>query len=297
MEVDHVATFLAIVRHGGFTRASEVLHVSQPAISRRIRLLETELGAPLFERGARGVLLTEAGRSFLPYAETLATVVQDGLASVSEVHGGRSGEVTLAFIGTLAGTDLTDRLREFRDASPEVRFRIRTAPSDVVSDLVRRGEATLGLRYAEDTHPDLVSTTIGHEELLPVAPAGHPLLSERDLAPERLARYPWITFPARPGEPRQPYADALETLLGRDALEVAEIVPIDSLTAQVRMVEAGFGLAVLPRSGVGTELSTGRLRVLDVPRARFAIPVVLVQRRAGFLSGAAQALRTLLLSS
>ena len=64
MEIDHVEAFVGIVRRGGFTRAGATLHLSQPAISRRLRLLEHELGAPLFERIRSGVVLTDAGRGY-----------------------------------------------------------------------------------------------------------------------------------------------------------------------------------------------------------------------------------------
>lgn len=81
MELDHVEAFLAIVRRGGFTRASASLHLSQPAISRRIDLLESQLGAPLFERIRTGVVLTEAGRAFLPHAEAVLASLRDGVAA------------------------------------------------------------------------------------------------------------------------------------------------------------------------------------------------------------------------
>jgi DNA-binding transcriptional LysR family regulator len=68
VEIDQVQAFVAIVRGGGFTRAASILHLSQPAVSRRLNLLERELGAPLFERIRSGVILTEAGRTFLPHA-------------------------------------------------------------------------------------------------------------------------------------------------------------------------------------------------------------------------------------
>ena len=76
MELDHVEAFLAIARSGGFARGSAALHLSQPATSRRIKLLEAELGAPLFDRLGRGVALTEAGRAFLPHAQALPASVR-----------------------------------------------------------------------------------------------------------------------------------------------------------------------------------------------------------------------------
>ena len=123
MELDHVEAFAAIVRHGGFTRASSALHLSQPAISRRIRLLEQELGAPLFERLPGGPLLTDAGGAFLPHAEALLASMRDGAAAVAALRG-ESGTVTLALVGTLASTALTGRLKRFREDHPSVDLRI-----------------------------------------------------------------------------------------------------------------------------------------------------------------------------
>src|SRR5262249_33494102 len=126
--------------------------------------------------------------------------------------------------------------------------------------------------------PELESEVVFEERLLAVCAPDHPLAnarSARELAAER-----WVAFPA-PG----PLQRAL-SVAGLDA----EIVPIDSLTAQKRMVEAGFGLALLPESA----LDEGSLRVLGVPALRASQPVVLVRRRGAFESGAVLALRSLL---
>src|SRR4051794_16201148 len=276
MDFDHVEAFVAIVRHGGLTRASAALHPPQPAISRRIRLLETELGAPLFERLPGGPLLTEAGRAFLPHAEALLASMRDGAEAVAALEG-ESGAVTLALVGTLASTALTARLKRFREEHPLVDLRIRTALSAEVSALVRRGDANLGLRYHDD--PELDAQVVYEEPMLPVCAPDHPLAHARSA--RQLAGEKWIGFPA-PG--------VLLGVLARAGLDGAELVPIDSLTAQKRMVEAGFGLALLPESA----LNEGGLRVLDVPALRASQPVVLVRRRGGFESGAVRALRALL---
>jgi DNA-binding transcriptional LysR family regulator len=75
MELNEIEAFVTITRAGGFTRAATVLCISQPAISRRIELLERELGAPLFERLPTGVRLTEAGQVFLPYAQQVLAAI------------------------------------------------------------------------------------------------------------------------------------------------------------------------------------------------------------------------------
>src|SRR5215469_14458612 len=118
MELDHVEAFLAIARSGGFARGSAALHLSQPATSRRIKLLEAELGAPLFDRLARGVALTEAGQAFLPHAQALLASMRDGIEAVNAVRGTPQGTVRLALVGTLASSSLTARLRQLRQEHP-----------------------------------------------------------------------------------------------------------------------------------------------------------------------------------
>src|SRR5262245_14165242 len=168
MELDHVEAFVAIARCGSFTRASSSLHLSQPAISRRIRLLEQELGAAVFERMRKGVILTEAGDAFLPHAEGLLATMRDGIEAVGALREASQGTVTLALVGTLASTTLTGLLRRFREKHLAIDLRIRTALSAEVSAVVRRGDATLGLRYGSDPHPDLVSSVVHDEPMVPV---------------------------------------------------------------------------------------------------------------------------------
>jgi DNA-binding transcriptional LysR family regulator len=290
VEIDQVEAFVTIVRRGGFTRAASTLHLSQPAVSRRLHLLEREVGAPLFERMRSGAALTDAGRAFLPHAEAMLASLRDGLEAVGALQRADRGALTLAVVGTLASTTLTAQLRTFREAYPNVALQLRTALSQEVSALVRRGDATLGLRYDLDPHPDLVCATIHEERMVPVCAPSHRLARARRLEPKALAGEAWITFPPRPGSSGEPYASALTHRLAACGLAAAEIIPIDSLTAQKRMVEAGFGLALLPESSVDEELRTQTLRVLKVAAMRVTIPVVLVHRRRAYLSGAAREL-------
>jgi len=294
MELDQIEAFVAIVRRGSFTGAGAALALSQPAVSRRIDLLEHELAAPVFERTRGGVRLTEAGRAFLPYAETLLASMHDGIAAVRALERPDHGAMTLAIVGTLASTTLTARLRSFRAAYPRVELRLRTALSREVSELVRRGDATLGLRYDVDPDPELVCRTVHREKMVPVCAAMHPLARRRALDVRAFRREAWVAFPARRGAGGEPYTLTIEGRLAAAGLGGAEIIPIDSLTAQKRMVEAGFGLGLFPVSSVAEELRAGTLRTLPVRALQATIDVVLIHRRRAYLSGAAQSLMTAL---
>src|SRR5580704_19790375 len=113
MDIAAVETFVAIAELGGFNRAAQRLHRTQPAISRRLGLLEHELGAPMFERIRGDARLTEAGRAFLPHAEAAVAALKDGREAVRGLRAGLGGAVSLALVGTLADTHIGDALRAF----------------------------------------------------------------------------------------------------------------------------------------------------------------------------------------
>lgn len=286
MDIQQVEGFMAVVRHGGFTSASAALHLSQPAISRRIQLLEIELGAPLFHRLPGGARLTEAGDAFRPYAEAMLAAARDGVDAVAELRG-ITGTVHLALVGTLAAASLTAQLRRFRDAHPAVDLRLRTALSDEVSALVRAGDVTLGLRYGRVREPDLTAYALPDERVVTVCASNHRLAGTGPIPVQDLAGERWLAFPAHNGET---YTTVLDQRLAAAGLADAQTVPIDSLTAQKRMAEAGFGLALMPESSIAEETRTGTLTELDVPALRGTLQVSLIHRRDAFIGGATKAL-------
>src|SRR5258708_11867585 len=107
LDSDALKTFVTIHRANGFSNAAEQLHRSQPAISRRIALLEAEIGAPLFERVAGGAILSQAGRILLPHAERVLASIKDAAQALAALRSENAGTVALAVVGTLANAELT----------------------------------------------------------------------------------------------------------------------------------------------------------------------------------------------
>ena len=291
MDIESIRTFLSIAQLGNFTRAAAQLHRSQPAISRRIGLIEQELGAPLLERVRGGVRLTEAGQAFLPFAETALAAMKDGRDAVRATISEEAGDVSLALVGTLADTQIVDVLRKFARRSKSSSLDIRTASSQEVSDLVRRGEVMLGLRYFADASPEIALRVVGEERMIVVCAPEHRLANRRALK-GNLLNERWIGFPAARG--RESFGHVLARQLIVAGLDDAKITTIDSLTAQKRLVEAGFGIALVPASSVRDELRLKSLARIDAPLLRISIPVALIHRRKGYLNTAARALIALL---
>lgn len=292
MDAEALVTFLAVHRAGGFSRAAERLHRSQPAISRRIALLEAELDVTLFDRGAGAVSLSQAGRVLLPYAERALAALEDARAAVRALADEAAGPVNMAIVGTLASTGLTAMLRAFAREHPDVDFRLRTATSAEVSELVRIGEVDIGLRYHADASPDLAYEIVGREPLTVVCAPDHPLAGRKAASLAELRRERWLAFPDVPGRREFAAAHIFSLFLARGMADLSWTA-IDSLTAQKRMAEAGFGLALVPVSSIVEELASGALSTIDVGDLDAAQEVVAVTRRDGYLSAAAQRLLAL----
>src|SRR5262249_37687915 len=143
MDAEALKTFLAVARHRSFSHAARLLSRTQPAISRRISLLEQELGAPLFERDSNPIVLSQAGRVLEPFAERALAALQEAESAVRSLCNANAGPLSLAIVGTLAGQEFSGVLKHFAREYPEVEISLRTARSAEVSDLVRRGEATI----------------------------------------------------------------------------------------------------------------------------------------------------------
>jgi DNA-binding transcriptional LysR family regulator len=292
MELDGLRAFLAIVHGKSFSAAADQLNRTQPAISRRIALLEDELGVRLFERGSGGITLSQAGRVLLPLAERALAAVKDAGEAVKALKAEHLGPVSLVAVGTLASTSLTVVLKRFAARFPNVTLTLSTASSADVSERVRRGEAAIGLRYFNDPAPDLICEPLTSERLVVICAHGHRLAAKR-VALASLQGESWFAFPdvAGQSELSVPHVHALFKSRGLGQLEWT---PVDSLTAQKRLVEAGFGLALVPESAIAEEIARETLVVIGVRDLEVANPIVIVLRKDGYLTGAAKTLLDIL---
>ena len=283
MTFDELESFVAIATGGGFTDASKKLHRSQPAISRRIRQLEQSLDARVFERAGRGVRLTEAGRRCCRTPRLRWRRSRDGRRAVKALAGEDEGRARAAArdrgharrsLPRARAAPLPDPLRRRVDRAAH-----RDEPRSERARAARRGAtwacATSPIRIRSSSRSR--SAASGSRWWSPRG-ASHPRRSAwRACAPSR----------ARPGSASRPIratpsrrARCCSGSSRRPALANPSLTPVDSLTAQKRLVEAGLGIALLPLSSVREELRRGTLRSIAVSRLRADQPVVAVQRRA-----------------
>src|SRR5205807_2533120 len=172
---------------------------------------------------------------------------------------------------------------------PNVDLTLHTATSAEVSDLVRRGEAAIGLRYERDRSRDLNCEALADEPLVVVCANDHALAGRSIKALSALRSERWLAFPEVVGR-REIAASHILALFLAHGLGEAEWTPVDSLTAQKRLVEAGLGVALLAESHAADELRFRSISTIRVGDLSASQDIVAVTRRGGFMSAASHRL-------
>jgi DNA-binding transcriptional LysR family regulator len=244
MDLRQLEYFVAVAEERNFTRAAERVHISQSGVSAQIRRLEQELGAELFDRSARVVALTVAGKAALAHARAAlaaAGAVAHAVGEVSEVVRGRLA------VGMVVGctvTPLFDALAAFHRAHPGVGIALLEGGSEALVEDVRTGTLDLALAGTASPAPDGLEALVAvGERLVAVIPPGHPLAARGSLALADLAAHPVVCMPAGTG---------LRTVLDR-ACAAAGARPVVSCQASAPdaiadLTARGLGVGVLSAS-------------------------------------------------
>jgi DNA-binding transcriptional LysR family regulator len=288
MDLRQAAYVVAVVDHGTFTAAAASIPVSQPALSQSIATLERELGADLFHRIGRQVVLTAAGAAFVEPARRMLRDADVARAAVADVAGLSAGQLDVVSLPSLVVEPLVDLVGRFRRLHPQVLVRL-TEPEDAaaVATLVRSGQCELGLGDQVPDDRNLTGEHLGDQALLAVLPPGTPLSADRDLPVARLAQFPLITSP-RGTSSRRLLTDALRQADPDTDPRIGVVT--EHREAIVPLVMAGAGAAVLPEPLARAAESLGAVVAPLAPPLRRSVVLV---RRVGPLSPAARAFRDL----
>lgn len=285
MDTQNLSAFLLVAEHASFSAAADALHLTQPAVSKRIAALETQLGSPLFDRIGREVSLTEAGRALLPHATAIAGHLDQARQSIVDLSGGVSGRLRLGTSHHIGLHRLPPMLRQYSETFPEVSLDIDFMDSEQAVEEITRGRVELAVvTLPPEADPTMVTRRVWRDPLDFMASADHPLCGARRLTLSALAEYPVIL----PG---------LGTFTGRIARQLfeSESLKLDITLATnyletIRMMAGvGLGWTLLPRS-----MLQDPLKALPVSGVAPERELGLVYHRNRRLSNAAQAFIDLL---
>ena len=280
--------FVSIAERGSFQRAAAHLHLSQTAVSHRMRKLEEELGLKLLARTTREVTLTRAGIDFLPKARKALSELEQSFDDLRQQGAKRRERLDIACLPVFAVNYMPPILRRFHELMPDVQVRIFETPSAAIAELVESGEVEFGFTGLLTNRWDLDIETFSASPLALACPSGHPLAKKRALGWDEMSGLPLIRVSSR---------TAIRVIID-DAINAAKVniawqYEVQHVETAVNLVEAGLGFTVVPMIDIALHRGGGVVAVpLRAPRLTCTYGVV--WRRGIPLSPPAETLRDLL---
>lgn len=288
MEITALQAFVAVAEAGSFSQASERLYLTQPAISKRIAQLESELNTRLFDRIGRTISLTESGQALLPRARHILLELEDSRRAISNLSGKIAGRLAIGTSHHIGLHRLPPILRHYTASYPEVELDLHFMDSEEACRAVLHGDLELGVVTLPLEAPrDLQARLVWPDPLDFIVYPEHPLLNEPSpISPPRLCEHPAI-LPAPGTYTREiiergfrPYGLSIPIRMGTNYLETIKM-----------MVSVGLGWSVLPRSMLSDDL-----RVLSVSGIQLSRRLGAVWHGARTLSNAADVMLKQLLA-
>jgi DNA-binding transcriptional LysR family regulator len=268
MDLATLNAFIAIAELGSFSEAAERLHLTQPAVSKRIASLEQQLSVRLFDRLGREVSLTEAGRALLPRAYQILNVLDDTRRALTNLNGEISGRLTLATSHHIGLHRLPPLLRAFTRAHPQVALDIQFLDSEVAYEEVLHGRAELAvITLAPETREPVHAVAVWDDPLDFVAAPEHPLARSKAISLADVAHHPAV-FPG---------GNTFTHHIVRRLFEAQGLTPNIAMSTNYletikMMVSIGLAWSVLPRT------------MLDDQVARLPLPGIQLTRQLGYIS-------------
>lgn len=279
----------SIARTGSFSRASEDLHLSQPAVSMQIKQLEDDLGAPVLERAGKRIFLTDVGREVYQASQDIAERLNQLKGVLDAMQGLHHGNLTVGVVSTASAFSIR-LITQFRQRHPGIRIRLNVINREQLLQQLADNSLDLAIMGQPPAHLDLDDNLFMENPLIVIAPPQHPLVGKKQIPLPRIAEE---TFMGR--EPGSGTRIATEAFFQSHGLAWKVVMEMNKNEAIKLAVESGLGLGVVSQHTVLSELTAKRLCILDVEGFPIRRSWHLVSRRNKQFSSSAQAFAAFIL--
>ena len=249
--------FHAVAKQMSFTKAAEVLYMTQPAVTFQIKQLEEHFNTRLFERGHGKISLTPAGEVVLKYAERILGMSQELETRVREMTGRLSGPLLIGASTTIAEFLLPPVLGEFKGQHPEVQAKLTVGNSETIENRVAEHTLDLGLIEAPSHLPALLTEVCCEDELQVIVTPTHPLAKQKSVTPKQAVSHPYVT--REQGSGTREFTDLYLRKAGIQPNELNVVMELGSPEALKGVVGTGLGFAIMSRVTVERERRLGEL--------------------------------------
>ena len=292
INLDQLRVFQAVAQTGSFTRAADVVHLTQPGISKHIKQMEESFDTPLFDRSGRKATLTEAGAILFEATQGVMAIIDVAEQRIEDLKGLRGGRLRLGTSFPIGVYLLPRVLAQFRKKYPAIEVTLDMTGGGMIGPKVLASEIDLGLASYEPRDSRLVARAFMTDELVAIVPRDHKLAHKRHITPQQLTEDTFIV--AAPGAGTR---TLLEERLRDQGIVLEKVLDFGNLEGVKHAVEAGLGISIQARSVVEREVASGSLRALKLVGIDATIPFFYVYRKNAHLSHAANALIEMLPST
>lgn len=244
--------FYTVAKQLSFTKAAELLFMTQPAVTFQVKQLEEHFNTRLFERSHSRITLTPAGELVLDYAERILNLSAELETRMGEMTGQISGVLMLGASTTIAEYRLPRKLGDFKARYPQVQARLTVANSETIESKVADHTLDVGLIEAPSHHPHLKSIVCCDDELVMICSPQHALSRLQNVTAAQLAEQPYISRES--GSGTRNVVDDYFRAAGVQPEDLHIVMELGSLEAIKGAVEAGLGVAIVSRSTILKEL-------------------------------------------
>ena len=258
---------------GSLSRASQALHIAQPALSQQINQLEDELGVKLLTRSVRGVAPTEAGLAVYEQAKLILKQVDATRLIAADADRGPAGTVSLGLPWSLANLVGLELLRQVAATMQQVRLEIVEGPSSLLSGMLSDGKVEIAVLFSDTVNAGLALRPVAVEPLLLIG-ARDTLGAAREITLEAAAAYPMV-LTSRPN----PIRDLLETRWLAAGLRHTVVAEINSPSLLIEAVKAGVAYSIVPAAGLEDAVRKGQIDAVPLAGAGLARTVYIGSSR------------------
>jgi LysR family nitrogen assimilation transcriptional regulator len=271
MDIKQIRTLIAIAETGSATKAGELLHLVQPAVSRHIRMLEEECGVSLFERERHGMLLTDAGRTLIEYGRRALRELDKGLAEIGPAANTISGRLVIGLLASTSKLLAAELVSRMRAKYPAVTVSINVGYAGNVVKWLEAGDVELALLYDTRSSSGLQIEGLLDERLYVIGPSGE-IVANRSFPLKELTNRPMVLPNASHG-----LRSIIEHALAVAGISVNVAAETNALDLQKSLVAKGFGYTILPSSAVLEELQQNTLSGAPVGTPHLSRRIVLAR--------------------
>ena len=290
MNLNHLAVFDAVAVEKSFSRAGERLLVSQPAVSKQLRLLERTLGTKLVDREPKGVRLTAAGEVLSGYARRIFALAEDAEQAMAELQGLRRGRLTVGASTTLGIYYLPELLAKYRRLYPQIDLGLEVSNTQVIQQYLVEHRVDIAMTEGFVHAPDLVARVLLEDELVPIVPVGHALTRKKSVTLKEFCAQPLLMREEGSGT-----REVIEQAFLRQGVTIKPLMTLGNTEAIKRSVAAGVGVAFVSALTIQHELHDGHLAQVKLKDFKLQRAFHVVQVRDRGVPAAVQAFLALFL--